>query len=281
MNPFVWLDKSIVSYQDIDIPFCDEGFLYGQGLFETIRSYNGEVFLLERHIRRLIDSCPVMNIMSFNTALFSELLITAVLETVKSNQLNSGYIRLNVWKKKDDIGIFVFTKDDNFYSEEDYQNGFSANIFRDIRQNETSPLVKVKSLNHYLYILIREQSRDYGVHETLILNSKGNICEGTRSNIFITKGDTIITPSLDSGCLPGITREVSIEIARQLKMDLRETEIKPEDLLISEEAFLTNSLIEIMPLVKIDGKLIGNGKLGQKTRLILDAYRKLIKLGYR
>ncbi|MBL7197007.1 MAG: aminotransferase class IV family protein [Candidatus Omnitrophica bacterium] len=281
MNPYVWLDNRIVLYKDIDIPFCDEGFLYGQGLFETMRSYNGEVFLLDRHLKRLINSCSIMETTPSNIELFTELLRTAVLETVKSNKLNSGYIRLNVWKKGIDIGTFIFTKDDPFYLDRDYQSGFSAVICKDVIQNESSPLVRVKSLNHYFYILLREKAKDYGANETIILNSKGNICEGSHSNIFIIKDDIISTPPISSGCLPGITREVSIEIARQLKIVLQETDIKPEDLYTSDEAFLTNSLIEIMPLVKVDKKRIGNGKLGQKTKFILEGYRKLIRIGYK
>ena len=151
MKPYVWLDDKIVSYKDIKLPFCDEGFLYGQGLFETMRTYESKVFLLDRHIRRLVDSCRIMDINPPD----KRLLNTAIIETVKSNQLNSGYIRLNVWKKDNAVGIFVFTKDNPFYSDKYYQNGFSAVIFSDIRQNENSPLVKVKSLNHYFYILLK------------------------------------------------------------------------------------------------------------------------------
>ncbi|MDD5005001.1 MAG: aminotransferase class IV [Candidatus Omnitrophica bacterium] len=277
MKPYVWLDNKIISFKDIDIPFCDEGFLYGQGLFETMRSYDGQVFLLDRHIRRLINSCKIMDI----AAPDKNLLKKAVLNTAKKNKLDCAYIRLNVWKKNKKTGIFVFTKDMDFYSRKDYAHGFSAVIFKDIRQNEYSPLVKVKSLNHYFYILLTKMAKAKNADEAIILNDKGGVCEGSRSNIFIIKKGIISTPAINSGCLPGITREIIMEIAKQLSWDLRETEIKPEDLFASDEAFLTNSLIEVMPLTKINAKIIGDGTIGRKTQLILDCYRKLIRECYK
>lgn len=276
MKQFVWLNNKIVLDNHTINQFCDEGFLYAEGLFETMRTYDGEVFLLDRHIARLINSCKIMDIARPK----KELLKKAVLETLKANKFDSGYVRLSVWKKSKGTGIFVFTKVVPFYLAKDYQNGFSAVILRDIRQNESSPLVKVKSLNHYFYILLGKRAKRLGSDEAIILNSKGNVCEGTRSNIFIVNQDNIFTPLVDSGCLPGITRQVVMEIAKQLGMNLKETELKQRDLLKSQEAFLTNSLIEIMPLTKIDNKLIGGGESGKKTKLILDKYRRLIKDGY-
>lgn len=277
MSQYVWLNNKVINIKNTDLPFFDEGFLYGQGLFETMRSYDGEVFLLDRHIKRLVKSCPIMNIACKDR----NLLKRAVQKIIKKNKLNSGYIRLNVYKKKNSFGIFVFTKRKHFYSQKDYQNGFSAIISKRIRQNETSPLVKIKSLNHYFYILLSKEAKNHGVDEVIILNNKGNICEGSRSNIFVVKNNIILTPSLNCGCLPGITRQVVLEIIKKLGINFKETEIKPKDLYNSKEAFLTNSLIEIMPLTKIDGKLIGNGKIGKITESILKTYRQLIKIGYK
>lgn len=277
MKRYAWLGNKIGLFKEAEVPFCDEGFLYGEGLFETMRAYNAEVFLLDRHIRRLINSCRIMNIARPD----KELLKRAVLETVKANRLDSGYLRLNVWKKEKGAGVFVFTRNAPFSSDKDYEKGFSAVIFRDIKQNESSPLVKVKSLNHYFYILLGKRAKELGADEAIILNSRGDICEGTRSNIFIIKDDKILTPSIDSGCLPGITREITIEITGQLGMALKETEVKPGDLLKAKELFLTNSLIEIMPLTKIDNRFVADGKPGKITRLVLDKYRGLIRTGYK
>jgi branched-chain amino acid aminotransferase len=154
-------------------------------------------------------------------------------------------------------------------------------IIQDIRQNETSPLTKVKSLNHYFYIWMSKRAERLGADEAIILNSKGNICECSRSNIFIVKKGVIFTPPLDSGCLAGITRHVVIEIAQELKLDLFQMQVKPKDLLSSDEAFVTNSLIEVMPLTWVDNKVMWNGKVGRITRAILEKYRDLISKNYK
>ncbi|MDD5618772.1 MAG: aminotransferase class IV, partial [Candidatus Omnitrophica bacterium] len=234
-------------------------------------------FLLERHIERLIDSCAVVGI----TPPKKELLGKAVKSTVERNKLLSGYVRLNVWKKQNGAGIFVFANDKKFYKENDYKKGFHAVIIKDFRQNENSPFVKVKSLSHYFYTFLGKRAEDLGKDEAIILNSKGNICEGARTNIFIVKNGKIFTPPASDGCLPGVTRKAIMEIAKKLKIDLRQRHIKPEDLLSSNEAFVTNSLIEAMPLTQVDNKLIGSGIIGRITTQVLDKYRNLIRENYK
>lgn len=276
MKPYAWLDNKLVLAKAAEfIP--DEGFLYGQGLFETMRSYNGKVFLLERHIKRLIDSCAVMGI----TPPKKEFLERAVKSTIEKNKLLSGYIRLNLWKKQKDAGIFVFANDKKFYKENDYKKGFHAVIIKDFRQNENSPLAKVKSLSHYFYIFLSKRAKDLGKDEAIILNHKGNICEGARTNIFIVQRGNIFTPPASDGCLPGVTRQAIMEIAGKLKIDLCQRHIKPQDLLSSDEAFVTNSLIEAMPLTQVDNKLIGRGIIGRITTQVLDKYRNLIRENYK
>ena len=277
MKPYVWLDDKVILAKPGKFPFFDEGFLCGQGLFETMRTYSGKVFLLEKHIRRLIGSCPTLDIKAPSSVLLKK----AVEEVIKKNKLNSAYVRLNVYKKNKDVGIFVFAKDKKFYAKKDYDKGFSAAIIRDLRQDEASPLAGVKSLNRYFYVLLGEMASNLGADEAIILNSKGSICEGSRSNIFTVKKGVIFTPPVDSGCLAWITREVVIEIAGMLKLDLFQIALKPSDLLSSDEAFATNSLIEVMPLTKVDARIIGRGKIGSLTKLILEKYRSLVYGNYK
>lgn len=272
MKNYAWLDGKIMVAQP-KTPLCDEGFLYGQGLFETMRVYGGKAFLLQRHLQRMIDSCPIMDIVRPSR----EALASAVTETIKKNKLDSGCVRLNIWKRGKGLGIFAFARNVELCSNADYNKGFSAIIVKDIRQNELSPLPRVKSLNHSFYIILSKRAEKEGVDESLFLNSKGNICEGSRSNIFIVRGNTLVAPPVTAGCLPGITRQMVFEIAQQLQINLLEADIAPDDVTCSSQAFLTNSLVEIMPLTMVEGRPVGSGKPGTLTLTILQKYRSRIQ----
>ncbi|MFC1754589.1 aminotransferase class IV [Thermoproteota archaeon] len=276
MNQYVWLNNKIVECDTQGLVFCQEGFLYAQGLFETMRTYNGKVFLLDKHIKRLIGSCGLLEI---KTPDF-ELLERSVKETVKHNSLNSGYIRLNVYKTHDGFGVFVFTKQMPFFSKKDFRDGFTATIINDVRQNDTSPLSGVKSLNYYFHRMLSQKAARAGVDEAIILNTKGHVCEGSRSNIFIVKDKKVKTPPLSSGCLRGVTREAVMGIARELNFGLEETNITPQECLASDEVFLTNSLIEIMPVTKIDEEVIGKWVSGNIASAIYDRYHEIIDSEY-
>lgn len=275
MKPYAWLGDKLISTKDKTV--SGKKFLRGRGLFETMRVYNGSVFLLERHIRRLIGSCAVMDIAppKFN------LLYNAVAQVVYKNKLSSAYARLDVWKKKKGAGIFVFAKSRRFYKDKDYKKGLRAAIIYDERQDERSPLARVKSLDRNFYTLMKRKAEKSGADEAIILNGKGNICEGARTNLFIVRKGKIFTPFVYDGCLPGIMRRAVMEIARKLKIKVRQKHIKPVDLFSSDEAFLTNSLIEVMPLTRVDNKPIGKGRAGVVTLRILDKYRSLVRENYK
>jgi len=271
MSQYVWLDKKLTVLEEKKSPLLDEGFLYGQGLFETMRVYSGKVFLLERHIKRLLDGCKQFDIIPPK----AELLKRAVNNTVRRNKLRSAYMRLNVWKARKTTRIFIFTKKNYFYNNKDYLKGWSAKIIKEIKLNETSPLTYHKTLNYYFYKYLTNRVIKKGIDESILLNTKGFVCEGSRSNIFIVHNNKVITPSSRSGCLSGITRGAVIELCRKLKIDIRQKDLKTQDLFKSQEIFLTNSLIGIMPLVKIDNKNIGSGKPGMLSILLLAKYREL------
>lgn len=272
MHKYVWLDDKIIPSSLAKTPFCERGFLYGKGIFETLRSYGTAVPFLDRHIARLVKSSKLLKINPPS----KKLLKTAVMSTVKKNKLSSGYIRINVWKKGKGTGIFVYTKNMEFHSAKDYQKGFSAVILKDISHNEAHHTPHIKSLNYYFFVLARDIAFKRGAEEGIILNKKGEVCEGARTNIFIVKDEKLLTPSIKCGCLPGITRGIVMEIAKRIGIVVKETSLKPEDLSKANEAFLTNSLMELMPLTKIDSCLVGNGKVGRLTKTLQKEYQKLI-----
>ena len=273
MSQYVWLDKKLTLLKEGNFPLLDEGFLYGQGLFETMRAYNGKVFLLERHLKRLINSCRQLNMPPPK----QELLKKAINNTIRRNKLCSGYVRLNVWQAKRKLRNFVFIKKIRFCSNKDYLKGFSGMIIKNERINDTSFLSHNKTLNYLFYSCCRSKAAKHGADEAILLNTKGFICEGSRSNIFVVRKNKVITPHLNCGCLPGITRGVVFELCRKLKISIKQQNLKSDDLFKSQEIFLTNSLIEIMPLVRIDKRLIGDGKPGELSLLLLSKYREYIQ----
>lgn len=261
---FVSADKAVVS-------ILDPGFLYGQGLFETMRSYNGRIFRSDSHIERLINSAPTIDLdLGFDKKYFQDILTFSL----KKSGLKSAYLRLTVWQAKERVNCAVFVEDRDFLKKENYEKGFKA-IISSFRQNEFSPLSKIKSSSYLYMLLAYNEARKKGADEALLLNTKGFICEASRANIFLVKDNCIITPLVSCGCLSGITRDTVLDIARKEKIKTFEEEIMPEDLARSDEAFLTNSLIEVMPLVMVDGAAIKKGAPGKITETISKRYRGL------
>lgn len=290
----IYLNGKFVKPEEAKISIFAPGFLYGQGLFETMRAYNERIFRLDSHIERLLGALPLINIKS---NLETNLLKEAVNECLKKNGLRDGYVRLTVWqgesldkadpvrdkstasRKKDvsgGVNVAILAKSYNFFQKEDYKKGFRAGISNTFRQNELSVLSRVKSANYLNLLLAYQEARQNNYDEALLLNSNGFLAEATRANIFIVKDNCLITPSLDSGCLAGITRDTVFAIARKEKIEAIETEVRPVDLKKCDEAFLTNSLIEVMPLVAVDNEPIKKASPGKITGLILKRYCQLI-----
>ena len=251
----------------------DPGFLYGQGVFETMRSYNQRVFRLDSHIERLLKACPILNI-KFDWDANS--LKQAVKKALKENNLKDAYLRLTVWQGEDRVNIAIFAKSYNFFKQEAYQKGFKAIISHSFRQNEFSPLAQLKSANYLHLLLAYQEAKRNNADEALLLNTQGFLAEASRANIFLVKDNCLLTPSLESGCLPGITRDTVLAIARKQGLKTIEGKVSLEDLRKCDEAFLTNSLIEVMPLVAIDNKPIKKGLPGKISEVILKGYRGLV-----
>jgi branched-chain amino acid aminotransferase len=280
MKTKVWINGKFFDPDRANISIFDRGFMYGDGLFETMRAYAGVVFKLDGHIDRLYTSLGVLGI---RKPCSKEVLKKAIYRTVKVNALKSAYIKVSVTRGQGRFGIgykdefipnaVIVAKDFEGYPEWMFDRGLSAAI-AGIRQNERSVLSRVKSLNFLPYIIARFEAKDMGYDEAILVNTKGHVAEAATSNIFLVKNGALVTPSLLDGILPGITRSTVIEIARKLRLRVTQRAVLPEELASADEVFLTNSLAEILSVVKVGPGRIGRGSPGELTRLLRVCYQK-------
>ncbi len=280
MSEIVYLNGTLVPHSQARIPVLDYGFLYGFGLFETMRAYGGQVFRLDSHLERLARSAETLG-MPIKIAELKG----AVADTIRANKLSEARVRIAV-----SIGEGSMTPDPSTcgqptvlilathyqpYPEEVYQKGFSA-VVSSIRRNSQSPLSRLKSANYLESMLARQEARAAGVDEALCLNEKGLLAEASMSNIFLVADGVLRTPGPESGILPGITHQVVLELASRLNIRALEQDIRLVEVFQAQEAFLTNSLMEIMPLTGVDDKPIGSGSPGPVTQQLMEAYRESV-----
>jgi branched-chain amino acid aminotransferase len=274
-NYLIYLNGAIIPEKKAMVCCLDPGFLYGHGLFETMRSYEGRVFQLDAHLNRLLKSMPAVHI---NARYSISGLREAVNLTLEANGLMNAYIRLNIWQgQNNQANVCIITKEFKGYPDDFYRKGFKAKVSQ-YRHNESSLLANIKSFNYLQFYLSRIEAEKESFNEVIFLNSKRRVCEGSRSNIFLIKDKTVITPSLNSGCLNGITRRVAIDLAIAQRYKVYEREVLLDELFKSDEVFLTSSLLEIMPLTYIEQKPINSGLPGEMTLYLLKIYRKLTKV---
>ena len=274
------MNGKFVDMVDAKISIFDRGFLYGDGVFETMRSYAGVVFKLEEHMDRLSGA---MGLLKIKVPYSKKYLMDAIYEVLTVNGLKSANIRISVTRGEGILGIgyrdefvpntVIVAKELKEYPDWMYLKGISAKVV-DVRQNEFSPLPKIKSLNFLNYILARQSAKEKGFDEAILMNTTNYIAEASTSNIFLVKRNRIVTPSLDSGALPGITRAVIIKIAKRLRLDIEEDKVPYVELLDANEVFLTNSLVEVLPVTKLDSKKAGKGIPGEITKLLHVSYQK-------
>jgi len=280
MNEVVYLNGSLVPLDRAKISVLDYGFLYGYGLFETMRAYGGKVFLLDKHLERLDNSLEMLGIKTEGLSLKY-----AVMDTIRANKLTDARVRIAVSVGEGgtvpdpascgEPTVLVVATAYKPYPDEVYEKGFRA-VISSIRRNSQSPVSTLKSANYLDSLLARQEARKAGVDEALLLNDKGLLAEASMSNIFLLSGGALKTPRVESGILPGITREAVLEIAAKSGIGSTETNITQGELNNAQEAFLTNSVMEIMPLVEVDGRAIGSGSPGPVTRGLMAAYRELV-----
>jgi branched-chain amino acid aminotransferase len=282
VEPKVYINGKLYPKDEAKISVFDHGLLYGDGVFEGIRCYNGNVFKFSEHIERLYDSAMAI---SMEIKLTRDELKDAVINTLKANNLKNSYIRLVVTRGVGRLGlnpficsesqIIIITDFIQLYSKELYEKGLDVIIVPTIRNHSNALNPNIKSLNYLNNILAKIECINAGATEGIMLNKDGYVAEGTGDNIFIVKDNEVLTPPASAGILIGITRNVVIELAKNAGMTAKEEQLTRDDLYNADECFLTGTAAEIIPVVNIDGRKIASGKPGKVTLSLLKKYQEL------
>src|SRR5213596_2400833 len=280
----IYIDGKFYSEANAKISVFDHGLLYGDGIFEGIRFYNGRVFRLEEHLYRLWDSARSI---CLEIPMTMRDMTEAVLETIRQNHLRDGYIRLLVTRGTGNLGlnpmqckspsVIIIAATIALYHEDFYRKGLSIVTCATRRSNPAALNPAVKSLNYLNNVMARIEANLAGADEALMLNDAGNVAECTADNVFIIKRGQIFTPPITAGALRGITRSIVFEIAAELGIKIMETDITRHDVFIADECFLTGTAAEIIPVIKADGRVIGNGKPGPITARTIARFREMTR----
>jgi branched-chain amino acid aminotransferase len=280
----VYLNGSLLKKNEAKISVFDHGLLYGDGVFEGIRAYNGRVFRLNEHLDRLWASAKAINLVIPITQKEME---KAVIKTLAANKLTDAYIRLVVTRGVGDLGldsrkcteppsIIIITDTIHLYPKEFYDSGMEIATVHVRRNRQDSLSPNIKSLNYLNNILAKMAATKSGVTEALMLNSEGYVVECTGDNIFFIKNGTLCTPASEEGALMGITRDAVIEIARnKLKIPIRECRVSLYDIYNADECFLTGTAAEIVPVICVDDRKIAEGKFGKITLELINEFKNL------
>jgi branched-chain amino acid aminotransferase len=279
----VYFDGKYVDSADAKVSVFDHGLLYGDGIFEGIRIYGGNVYRLEDHLERFeLSARAIMLTLPLTRAQLAE----AVCETCRRNKLNDGYIRLVVTRGVGDLGLapwscanpttFVIASKITLYPQEYYDNGLAIVTVPTRRIAADALPPTVKSLNYLNNILAKIEARQAGALEAIMLNAQGYVAECTADNVFVVQKGGIITPAASAGALKGITRATVFDIARELAIPMREADLTRYDVWCADECFLTGTGAEVIPVVKLDGRVIGSGKPGPVTARVLDSFRRRV-----
>lgn len=283
MAKWIYLNGEYVSKEDAKISVYDHGFLYGDGIFEGIRIYNGNIFKCEEHLQRLYDSAKsIMLNIPLDFAEMQQVLI----DTVRKNELQDGYIRLVVSRGPGDLGldprrspksnVIVIVEQLAIYPEEAYVNGLKI-VSVSTRRNIPDALnPKIKSLNYLNNILVKIQANLAGVGEALMLNAQGYVAEGSGDNIFIVKNGVLRTPPSYIGALEGITRASIIDICKNIGYEIKEEPFTLHDVYVADEVFLTGTAAEVIAVREVDARIIGEGKAGPITTRLLKEFRSIV-----
>ena len=281
----IYLNGELVNKNKAVISVFDHGLLYGDGVFEGIRSYNSLVFKLKEHIDRLYRSAEAIEL---KIPMTKADMIKTVLETLKANGLKDAYIRLVVTRGPGDLGldprkckvptVFIITDKISLYPKEFYQNGLAIITAKTRRNLITALNPKIKSLNYLNNILAKIDAIKAGTEEAIMLTYNDYVAECTGDNIFIISGGRLITPPTDVGALEGITRDAVIGLAGKMGIGFEEKMIRIEDIYTASEVFLTGTAAEIVPVTTIDKRRINDGKPGEITRRLMEEFKKITKV---
>jgi branched-chain amino acid aminotransferase len=282
MTETIYLNGQLLPLSRAKLSPLDHGFLYGYGLFETMRAYEGHIFRLDCHLARLRCSAESLGLANKLAAFDLE---AACTKTLDANKLKDARLRLTVSAGEGDMTpdpstcsnptVLITVRNIVPLPPGKYESGFKA-MLSPLRRNSQSPLSRLKSTCYMENILARMAARAAGCDEAILLNEQGYLVEGSTTNIFLASNGELITPSLESGVLPGITREAVLEIAQTANIKTRERQVELKELIEAEETFITNSILELMPLTWFEGKPISTGKPGQLTKELIAAYKELV-----
>ncbi len=286
MSLKVWIDGKLYDKENAKISVYDHGLLYGDGVFEGIRVYNGRIFECETHMRRLFDSARAIRLTPPRSA---EQIKAAMEETIRANGFTDCYIRLVITRGIGYLGlspskcpaptIFIIADTIELYPQEMYEKGMAIITASVLRNHPNAISPRIKSLNYLNNILAKIEAVDAGVPEALMLNQEGSVAECTGDNIFIVRGGEVQTPGTADGILEGVTRKVMLDLCRKMSIPCQEKTLQRLDLYVADECFLTGTAAEVIPVTKIDGRSIGPGHPGPITRKLIDAFRRLVREG--
>lgn len=278
----IYIDGEYFDKQDAKVSVFDHGLLYGDGVFEGIRVYGGKIFKRQEHIDRLWDSAKAIWL---EIPMSKEQMIEDMEKTVALNEVKDGYIRLIVTRGVGDLGldpakctkacIIIIAAGITLYPPELYEKGLVIVTVSSPRIHPASLSPRIKSLNYLNNIMAKIEGKQAGCIEALMLNHKGELAECTGDNVFLVRKGRLLTPSPDAGILEGVTRNCVIDLAREAGIEVMEIPLTKYDAYVADECFLTGSAAEIIPVVKIDGRVIGEGKPGPITKQLKERFVKL------
>lgn len=280
----VYLNGRILEEEDAALPLQDRGVLFGDGIFETIRAYEGRPFRLDRHLARLRRGCEALRIpLPLEDAGF-EAAVTRLYDTNVGR--GDAYVRITLTGGPYDGSknltrpgaptLFIVAKPFEGYPDEYYERGMRM-VVTGIRRNSTSPLSRVKSTNYLDTLIAKQEARDRGADDAVFLNERGYLAEASTANLFWVRGGGVFTPETGCGLLPGITREAVLELCGRLEIACEEGRYLPDELSGADEAFISVSTGEVVPVCEVDGKSIGTGIPGPVTSKLFEAYRGLVR----
>ena len=284
MSPKIWIDGKLFDKADAKISVYDHGLLYGDGVFEGIRVYGGRIFEAEAHLDRLWASAKAIRL---TIPISREAMRGAMEETVRANGFKDCYIRAVVTRGVGDLGIdprkspkpsvFIIADLISVYPKEIYEKGVTLVTSSVIRNHPNALSARIKSLNYLNNILAKIEANDAGASEAVMLNHEGNVAECTAENIFIVREGQVQTPTASDGILEGVTRKVMLRLCGRMQIPFVEKILQRHDLYIADECFLTGTGAEVVPVTKIDGRVIGTGEPGGITKRLIEAFHRHVR----
>ena len=278
----IYLNNKLVPVAKAMVSVYDHGFLYGDGIYETLRAYKGTVFKLAEHIERLFHSASMIGLV---VPMDSRAIEKAVYETLKANKHEEAYIRITISRGEGPLGLnpdlclkptfVIMVKEFSAYPVRYYKRGVKVAVVNTRRNYNRAVDPAIKSLNFLNNVLAKIEAKKLGAYEAIMLNYRGYVAEGTISNVFFIRDRVLCTPAMSVGILGGITRSIILDIAKELKIEINEGRFRQKDLYNAEEIFISNTTMEIMPVSEVDDTIISNSP-GKITGMLHKAYRKKV-----